>query len=52
MIDGGEADWKLLAVRTDDPLAAQLDGACVCVRAAAGCRGAFAASAAGSEPTR
>lgn len=21
MIDGGETDWKILAVRTDDPLA-------------------------------
>lgn len=28
MIDGGEADWKLLAIRTDDPLAAQVDGEC------------------------
>lgn len=24
MIDGGETDWKLLAIRTDDPLAASL----------------------------
>ena len=24
MIDGGETDWKLLAIRTDDPLAAAL----------------------------
>jgi inorganic pyrophosphatase len=24
MIDGGETDWKLLAVRTDDPLAARV----------------------------
>lgn len=27
LIDGGETDWKLLAVRTDDPLAATLHGA-------------------------
>jgi hypothetical protein len=26
MIDGGETDWKLLAVRTDDPLAEQVTG--------------------------
>ena len=25
MIDDGELDWKLIAVRTDDPLAAQLN---------------------------
>jgi len=25
MIDGGETDWKLLAVRTDDPLAAMVE---------------------------
>jgi inorganic pyrophosphatase len=25
MLDGGECDWKLLAVRTDDPLAAAVD---------------------------
>lgn len=25
MIDGGETDWKVLAVRADDPLAAQVD---------------------------
>lgn len=25
MIDGGETDWKLLAIRTDDPLAATVD---------------------------
>lgn len=24
MIDGGETDWKILAVRTDDPLAQQV----------------------------
>ena len=26
LVDGGEADWKLLAVRTDDPMAEGLDG--------------------------
>lgn len=25
MLDGGETDWKLLAIRADDPLAAQVD---------------------------
>lgn len=29
LIDGGETDWKLLAVRTDDPLAAVLHGECL-----------------------
>jgi len=28
MIDGGETDWKVLAVRTDDPLAQGLTGEC------------------------
>jgi len=36
--DGGEADWKLLAIRIDDPLAAQVDGAlCERVRVRASC---------------
>lgn len=26
MIDGGETDWKILAVRTDDPLTSQVNG--------------------------
>jgi inorganic pyrophosphatase len=29
MVDGGEADWKLLAVRTDDPLLGGVTGAYV-----------------------
>jgi hypothetical protein len=44
MIDGGETDWKVLAVRTDDPLAQGLTGECVgafacLIRCVAVCRG-------------
>ena len=28
MIDGGEMDWKIIAVRTTDPLASEVDGRC------------------------